>query len=204
MDVLSDNKKPPWVVFCYNIAMTLYTTKGDDGTTGLFGSKIRVSKVSRITQALGTLDELNAVVGICRAKYNKTDIMIVGHPAGDILYDIQQHLFTIQAELAGADKHISTDNIEWLEYITDQIEQTLAPITSFFLPGASELAAFVDLARTVARRAERTVVFVTEQSPTAVRPETLTYLNRLSSLLYAMVRATNDQLNEIEHTPEYQ
>lgn len=183
--------------------MSLYTKKGDDGATGLFGCDGRISKSSAITEALGTLDELNAVVGICRAKYNLHGIVVNGLSGGDVLFDVQQHLFIIQAELAGADKHIDQAKVDWLSDMTDEIEQQLAPITSFLLPGASELSSFMDLARTVARRAERRVVEVADESLAAISLETLAYCNRLSSLLYAMVRLTNDQLNGQEERPTY-
>lgn len=184
--------------------MTLYTKKGDDGTTGLFGSKGRISKTSPITEALGTLDELNAVIGVCRAKYDTHGITVLGLPASDVLFDVQQHLFIIQAELAGADKHIDQAKIDWLEQTTDGIESGLEPITTFLLPGASELSSFVDLARTVARRAERRVVEVADEGVTEIHSETLAYCNRLSSLLYAMVRLTNDVLDKDENAPTYQ
>ena len=183
--------------------MSLYTKKGDDGTTGLFGTPGRISKTSNITEALGTLDELNALIGVCRAKYDKKDMEILERRASDILFDVQQHLFTIQAELAGADKHIDQEKVDWLGDTTDAIEETLEPITSFLLPGASELSAFVDMARTVSRRAERCVIRVADESTATICPETLAYCNRLSSLLYAMVRSTNDQLGVTEAAPTY-
>ena len=184
--------------------MSLYTKKGDDGTTGLFSSSGRISKTSPITEALGTLDELNAIIGVCRANYKQTHIKMSGQFADDILCEVQQHLFIIQAELAGADKHITREKIIWLEELTDGIETTLEPITTFLLPGANELSALVDWARTVARRTERVVVRVADESLCEIHQETLAYCNRLSSLLYAMVRATNDQLESQEKAPTYQ
>lgn len=183
--------------------MTLYTKKGDDGSTGLFGAPGRILKTSNITEALGTLDELNSIIGVCRAKYDQSGVQILGHDASDILFDVQQHLFVIQAELAGADRHIDQDKVEWLGDVTDQIESQLEPINSFLLPGASELSSFVDLARTVARRAERCVVRVADESTATIHAETLAYCNRLSSLLYAMVRLTNDWLDKDESAPTY-
>jgi len=183
--------------------MTLYTKRGDDGTTGLFGTDGRISKTSNITEALGTLDELNSVIGVCRAKYDKKNMEILGRRASDILFDVQQHLFTIQAELAGADKHIDQEKVDWLGDTTDAIEETLEPITSFLLPGASELSSFVDFARTVSRRAERSVIRAADETTIEIHAETLAYCNRLSSLLYAMVRTTNDQLEASESAPTY-
>lgn len=183
--------------------MTLYTKKGDDGTTTLFGSKDRISKFSPETEALGTLDELNAVIGICRAKFDETDIRVRDQRASEVLFDVQQHLFTIQAELAGADKTITADKVDWLGDTVDHIESTLEPITSFLLPGASELSSFVDLSRTVARRAERRVVEVQQTSEMKLGDNTVAYMNRLSSLLYALVRLTNDVVGGEEEAPTY-
>ena len=184
--------------------MTLYTKKGDDGTTSLFGPTERISKTSSVTEALGTFDELNAVMGLCRAHYHSQDMRVDGVLVGDILFDVQQHLFIVQAELAGADKHIGQEKVQWLETITDAIEGELDPITTFLLPGASELSSLVDLARTVARRAERRLVEVADESLIAISPETLAYANRLSSLLYALVRLTNDILEKEEKAPTYE
>lgn len=183
--------------------MSLYTAKGDDGTTGLFGSKERISKTSPVTEALGTLDELNAVIGVCRAKYRDQNIAVDNVTVPEILFTIQQDLFVIQAQLAGADKHISQEKVDWLSGLTDTIEQQLEPITSFLLPGASELSSFVDLARTVARRSERRLVEVVEQNLVVLDSETLAYANRLSSVLYALVRLTNDILGGAETAPTY-
>lgn len=184
--------------------MTLYTKKGDDGSTGLFGSKHRISKTSPITEALGTLDELNSIIGLCRARYRDIAVEVEGRAVSDILEDVQQHLFTVQAELAGAEMQITQDKVDWLGSTTDTIESMLQPITSFLLPGAHELSAQVDIARTVARRAERRVVEVADESLVAIHPETLAYLNRLSSLLYAIVRITNDVLEGSEAAPRYE
>ena len=183
--------------------MTLYTKKGDDGTTTLFGGEGRLSKSSDIAEALGTLDELNAVIGICRAKFKSESIAVDGKGVSDILYFVQQHLFIVQAELAGADKHIDQAKVDWAEHLTDTIESGLEPITSFLLPGASELSSILDLARTVARRAERRVVAVADASTTSINKETLAYMNRLSSLLYALVRLANDAAGAEESAPTY-
>lgn len=184
--------------------MTLYTKKGDDGTTTLFGTKERISKASEATEALGTLDELNALIGVCRAKFDETDIRVLDKRGSEVLFMVQQHLFIVQAELAGADKSIDQEKVDWLGDTVDEIEKTLEPITSFLLPGASELSSFVDLARTVARRAERRLVEVHTQTDIELHAETLAYVNRLSSLLYAIVRLVNDVVGGEESAPNYQ
>lgn len=183
--------------------MALYTGKGDKGTTKLFDSKSgeRVSKGSLIFEALGTVDELNTVVGWCRAGC-VLDWLAGEKTVGDILLDVQHHLFTIQAELAGAPKHIPLKNVRELENRIAAIEATLPEITTFFVPGGNELSARLDIARTVARRAERRLVDLHENEK-KLSQHTLTYANRLSSLLYALVRFVNERSGEAEQAPKY-
>lgn len=164
----------------------LFTRKGDNGTSGLFDSKDRLPKDSPIYEVLGSLDELNSLLGVCRVKSkHKTKSTI---PIADILYQAQQTLFIIQAQLAGADKSINGLEIAHLESSIYEIENILTPIHSFIIPGGTELSGMLDLARSVCRRAERRMISLANTS--AISPETLTYLNRLSSLLYALARYT--------------
>lgn len=181
----------------------LYTRKGDKGDTYFFGSKKRASKSSCQTEALGALDEINTLLGVCRAKAKNTDIQIDGKPISAILEEVQQNLFIIQAAVAGADKKITQAKIDEIEKIIDFIEKELPPIKTFFLPGATELSAFLDYARAVARRTEREVVRFSEKER-EVSPEILSYLNRLSSLLYALVRIVNLRAGVKEIPPTYE
>jgi len=180
--------------------MALYTGKGDGGTTKLFDTKagVRVSKSNPVFEALGTFDELNTVVGWCRPACF-IDWIVGDKTVSAILLDVQQHLFTIQAELAGAKKHIPAKNVKDIEALIAIIEEQLPEITTFFIPGGNELSARLDIARTVSRRAERSLVRLTEEG-TKITDHTLTYANRLSSLLYALVRFVNHK-SEIEDTP---
>jgi len=183
----------------------LYTGKGDDGTTSTFGCNQRISKSSAIAEALGSLDEINSFLGLVKIKAENVSFVL---PTGTILLTetigrIQQDLFIIQAELAGAEKTISEEKVKWLEGIVNGIEKMLPPIKTFFVSGGTELAALSDIARTIARRAERRVVGVTEENKIAVGKETLTYLNRLSSVLYAFARATNHVAGINEESPNY-
>lgn len=174
----------------------LYTGKGDNGTTSAFGCNQRFSKSSAIAEALGTLDEVNSFLGV--VKMNKQ--------AGDVaqtLADVQQNLFTIQAEVAGAEKHISEEKVRELENIINAIEAELPPIKTFFVSGGTELASMLDFARTLSRRAERRVVGVADEGAVVVGKDTLAYLNRLSSLLYAMARQTNHKSGITEESPKY-
>jgi cob(I)alamin adenosyltransferase len=183
----------------------LYTRKGDEGTTKTFGCDQRVSKSSTIAEALGSLDEINSFLGLIKVKSQNISFKL---PAKEILVSettdrIQQDLFIIQAELAGADKTISEDKVKWLEEIIDGIEQTLPPIKTFFVSGGTELATLSDVARTIARRAERRVVGVVSEGKIKVGKDTLAYLNRLSSVLYAFARSFNHIANITEKAPNY-
>lgn len=180
----------------------LYTRKGDKGDTYFFGSKKRASKSSCQTEALGALDEINTLLGLCRAKAKNTEIQIEGKSIYAILEVVQQNLFIIQAAVAGADKKITQAKIDEIEKIVDSIERELPPIKTFFLPGATELSALLDYARAVSRKTERRIVKQSEKSKVA--PEILQYLNRLSSLLYALVRIVNSRSGIEEIPPTYE
>lgn len=184
--------------------MVLFTGKGDRGTTKLFDSEsgVRVSKSSAIFEALGTLDELNTVVGWCRIACS-TDWMVGEKSISILLLEMQQHLFTIQAEVAGAGKSIPVDNIRNIEERIQLIEEQLPEIKTFFVPGGTELSARLDIARTVSRRAERRLVEILEKGERSVSEHTLAYANRLSSLLYALVRLVNHRERIVEQSPKY-
>lgn len=175
----------------------LYTGKGDDGTTSSFGSKTRFSKNSSITEALGTLDEINSFLGLIKIHGH------VGLELGTLIGSVQNNLFIAQAETAGADKHIAQDSVTELEQIINDIEVTLPPVKTFFVSGGTELGALFDVARTVARRAERRMVAVHDEGAITLNPSTLAYLNRLSSLLYALARQVNHRAGISEESPTY-
>jgi cob(I)alamin adenosyltransferase len=186
----------------------LYTRKGDAGTTGVFGRKERFSKSSPIPEALGTLDELNSYLGLCRADMRGRSAFTVpvrgkNKNVEAIIYDIQQTLFIVQAEVAGAKKKVSKAKVTMLEAVTDSIEKTIPPITSFSLAGGTYLSALFDVARTIARRAERRVVLVHEDGLQGVSVHTLAYLNRLSSVLFALARYANHVDGVREEAPTY-
>jgi len=168
--------------------MKLYTKTGDDGTTGLFGGG-RVLKASARVEAYGTVDETNAFLGVART----TGLP----PAIDaILAPIQEDLFTLGAELAcvpGKEAKlgmtpIGDTEIARLERAIDEADGACAPLTSFVLPGGSSQAAALHVARTVCRRAERSVLAL-EDAP--ARSDIVIYLNRLSDLLFALARWAN-------------
>src|SRR3989344_4623780 len=183
----------------------LYTRKGDTGTTKTFGCDQRVSKSSSIAEALGSLDEINSFLGLIKIKANNTtfNLPVALIIVSETVNRIQQDLFIIQAELAGAPKTITEEKVKWLEEIIDGIEKTLPPIKTFFVSGGVELATLSDIARTIARLAERRVVGVVEDGKVKISKETLAYLNRLSSVLYALARSFNHLANVAEEAPQY-
>lgn len=169
--------------------MKIYTKTGDRGDTALFGGA-RVSKASQRVAAYGDVDELNSVLGV-----------VTAHTTEDAsraeLRHIQSDLFVLGAELAkNPDKQvdlgmplIAEPDVVRLEQLIDALDQTLAPLKTFILPGGSIPAAFLHVARTTCRRAERAVVELARTEP--VREELIRYLNRLSDLLFTMARAQN-------------
>lgn len=184
--------------------MVLYTKKGDDGSTGVIGDEKRMSKSSALSEALGTLDELNSFLGLCKVEAEKTDFDTDGVSFGKIVHDVQRDLFIIGAELAGADKTITKEKVEELEKVTDSIEKQLLPIKTFFISGGTELASRFDVARTLARRTERKAIVVCEREECVLGKHTRAYLNRLSSILYAFARLSNHKSGITEEPPDYQ
>jgi cob(I)alamin adenosyltransferase len=185
--------------------MALYTGKGDAGTTKLFDSPsgVRVRKDDPIFEALGTSDELNTIIGWAKVEARRTKMDCLGRPMAGLLHEVQDALFTAQAELAGAPKHIPEQSVKDMETLIHFIEQVLPPITSFLVPGGTELSARLDIARTLARRVERRVVTVHESDTRAVSEHTRRYLNRLSSLLFALGRYVNYRSGIEELPPVY-
>ena len=181
----------------------LYTRKGDEGDTSIFACDQRLSKSSKIAEALGALDEVNSFLGVCKMKSVGSGIAIGDESLVDVLYNVQQNLFIVQAEVAGAEKTISEDKVKEIEIIVDSIEKELPKISSFFVSGGTELTASIDFARTLARKAERRVVASSEEGILKVGKHTLAYLNRLSSILYALARFVNLKRGIKEQPPTY-
>lgn len=176
----------------------LYTGKGDSGTTTAFGcNQQRISKSSELPEALGALDELNAFIGF--VKMRAADSKRIG----GILREIQESLFIIQAQTAGADKKLKEGTVEGIGKIVDDIEKEIPPIKGFSIAGGTELSALLDVARTLARRAERRIIAVTEAKLRELSPETMAYMNRLSSLLFALARLANHLAGVAEENPRY-
>ena len=178
--------------------MKIYTKTGDGGQTGLFGGG-RVSKASTRVDAYGELDELNSTIGLARTDELSADV-------DALLSVIQNQLFQLGAELAtlpsSLDKLsvplVQSGDVEALEAQIDAHEAKLEPLTSFVLPAGCRVAAQLHVARCVCRRAERSVVSVSEQQE--VRPVALEYLNRLSDLLFVLARHAN-AVNNVADVP---
>jgi cob(I)alamin adenosyltransferase len=182
----------------------LYTRKGDDGTTKTFSCDQRISKSSAIAEALGALDETNSFLGLCKVRSQKEKLVLPdGSAFSQRIHDVQKNLFIIQAEVAGSEMSITEDKIKEIEKIVDDIEKELPPIKTFFISGGTKLAALFDISRTISRRAERRVVQVYEEREVKVGKFTKAYLNRLSSLLYALARLSNHKSGITEESPDY-
>lgn len=175
----------------------LYTRKGDSGTSGLYGTKDRLPKNSPIYDALGSLDELNSLLGLCRARLVSYSLFRLH----DAVQKSQESLFIIQAELAGAEKVLPQEHVEMLETTVDSIEKLIETHDAFVIPGATELSGLLDYARAVSRRTERVVVRISTNY--SISPTSLAYLNRLSSFLYAMARYVAAEAKVKESSPSY-
>ncbi|OGI72697.1 ATP:cob(I)alamin adenosyltransferase [Candidatus Nomurabacteria bacterium RIFCSPHIGHO2_02_FULL_38_15] len=190
----------------------LYTGKGDGGTTKLFNTPVgeRLSKSANIFEALGTIDELNSFLGIVKVLCTQTGYAVNAQSFESIIHNVQENLFIIQAELAGSAMSITESTIHEVEGLITNIETNLPPIKTFFISGGTLLGAHFDTARTIARRAERRVVAVHEAGSQGqslrknkVSEQTLKYLNRLSSLFYALARYSNHLVGIDEKPPSY-
>ncbi len=172
----------------------LYTRNGDGGRTTVFSRTGKFSKSSPKIEALGALDELNSLLGLCKVKN-------AGCRVARILEDAQNDLFVIQAEVAGAGKKLKTVRTKEIEKIIDGIEKKLPKQKSLSVPGGAESSALLDYARAVARRAERGVAALKGREK--ISAESLQYLNRLSSLLFALARQANKNRGIKEKSPRY-
>lgn len=169
--------------------MKIYTKTGDKGTTALYGGE-RVSKDARRVNAYGTVDEANAVLGLARAHLEDEAL-------GSELAKLQNALFDLGADLATPHGSryrenitpIDEDDVAHVEGLIDRLEEELAPLQNFILPGGHPAAAALHMARGVTRRAERNVVELMHEAE--VNAQVGIYLNRLSDLLFVMARVVN-------------
>jgi cob(I)alamin adenosyltransferase len=188
--------------------MKIYTKTGDAGETGL-GDGSRVAKDAPRVAAYGDVDELISVLGLARAQH-ATAVRAAqpGDPGLDeLLHQVQRDLFALAAQLADPQARVARrkskaalddTHVRRLEAAIDAREAELPPLRAFILPGGSPLGALLHLARTVCRRAERSLVALGRQAD--VDPLLLIYLNRLSDLLFVLARHVNHVSGQPEHT----
>ena len=181
--------------------MKIYTKTGDKGETALYGGT-RVSKASARVESYGNIDELNSFIGIAKSHIEDKEVL-------EQLKKIQFDLFTVGSEAATpVDKLmlangrsrlpliIAEKEIEELENWMDAYEEKLDPLQFFILPGGGKAATFLHAARTICRRAERSLVFLNQNEE--VRPELIKYLNRLSDYLFVLARYVSKINGEAE------
>ena len=169
--------------------MKIYTKTGDSGETGLFGGP-RVRKDAPRIEAYGTVDELNATLGLARAESLPSEIDALLNRVQNELFDLGAELATPDAEKRGL-RSLGAPQIAALEQAIDQAENQLAPLRQFILPGGNRGAAFLHVARTVCRRAERRLVTLAAVPGERLAAEPIVYLNRLGDLLFVLARLTN-------------
>ncbi len=182
--------------------MKIYTRRGDRGETDLFGGG-RVAKDHLRVSTYGEVDELNSCVGVAAAATPHDDFAALLHGIQNTLFDLGAHLATPdaarreKADIPGA----STEDVEELEAKIDLFEQELAPLKNFILPGGTQAAAALHLARTVCRRVERAAVALDREE--ALDERVLRYLNRLSDLLFVLARVENARagVSDVEWAP---
>jgi len=178
--------------------MKIYTGRGDDGLTDLRDMS-QVSKASQRIEAYGTVDEVNALVGVVRPTgYDDVD---------GILRSVQNHLHVIQADFAtpepdADDPKIDDDHVDTVEDWIDDAEEELDPLQQFILPSGSEPGARLHHARAVCRRAERRAVSLAAEE-SGVNENAIVYLNRLSDLLFTLARLVNKREGVREENPTY-
>lgn len=163
----------------------LYTRHGDEGYTSLLG-KERVAKYDLRPEAYGTVDEASSFMGLVRSQPAASE------RTKQLILETQRDLWLLMGELAtapGVDlpRRLSAERITWLELETDRLGQEFPPLTQFVVPGDTQIGAYLDVARTVIRRAERIVARLMHEEDLE-NVEIIRYLNRLSSLLFALAR----------------
>jgi len=177
----------------------IYTKTGDNGTTGLIGGK-RVAKDSPRIEACGSLDELNAGIGIVRSQTLPDNV-------DRVLRLVQEILFMIGTELASSGESgrggpkLGDEEVRTLENEIDTMEGSLAPLKRFILPGGNSAGAHLHLVRALARRTERKCVSLARTEN--LNPQILRYLNRLSDLFFVLARYVNRQQSVPEEHPAF-
>lgn len=166
--------------------MSIYTKTGDKGETGLFSSdkskKIRVSKASLRIEVIGSVDEANTFLGLAASFVKNKKIT-------QKIIEIQNHLFEVGANLAGAKVKMDINLSKAMEKEIDEMDKSLPKLTHFILPGGGKGGSLLFMARTFIRRAERKIVSLSKKEK--VDPNLLVYINRLSDYVYTLARFVN-------------
>jgi len=183
---------------------TVFFTGNGDGGESIVGKK-KVEKDHPVLGFLGSLDELNSILGWCRAAAEDAREEI---SCTSVLKRIQEILFIMQAEIAGAlfdypsSKRITSEHVAFVEDVIKKIDETIPPIKNFIIPGGCELSTRIDVARAVSRRVERDAIVMRKDFE--VSPEVMAFLNRVSSILFALARYANHEKGEKEDHPSYE
>ncbi len=169
--------------------MSIYTKRGDKGETSLYEEgntqRIRVAKDSLKVEVLGEIDELNSFLGIIKAQTKDKDL-------NQVLKKIQENLLRIGSIIAGARLNFLSTNTKNLERLIDDLEKSLPVLKNFLIPGGSLDASHLQYARAITRRVERKVLALAKEEK--VKPQILSYLNRLSDALFMLARNANKKL----------
>jgi len=167
----------------------IYTRTGDNGTTGMADGS-RIAKDATRIEAIGDVDELNSLIGLLNTESPPA-------PVAALLTTIQHQLFNLGGELASpAHSLITKQQVQQLEAELDHLNSTLPPLKDFVLPGGCRAASYCHLARSVCRRAERRLIALSNEE--TVSPVLISYLNRLSDLLFVIARSLNKANNHDE------
>ena len=165
----------------------IYTRTGDDGTSGLVDGS-RVSKASALMAAIGDVDEANSLIGVA-AVLAEGDMRARLTVIQNDMFDLGADIATPDAPVEWTPLRVIASQVERLEAEIDAMNEHIAPLTSFVLPGGSNLAAALHVARAASRRAERSAVAANAQAP--LNPQALAFINRLSDWLFVAARAAN-------------
>lgn len=162
--------------------MSVYTKTGDKGTTSLFTGE-RVPKNSLRVKAYGTIDEANAALAMVRATCKNDKVR-------EIVLQLQKNNGMLMGDLASLNQPamINAATVDVIEAIIDEVEAKVPPFTGFLIPGETQAGAYLDLARTITRRAERIMLDLAEEEPEGVHESNRLYVNRLSDLCFVLMR----------------
>jgi cob(I)alamin adenosyltransferase len=171
--------------------MKIYTRKGDQGQTSIY-TGARFKKHSLIINTIGNLDELSSYIGLCRAFFKREKKM------NNILHEIQDDLYMVTSNLAGASIDFNVNKVKKIEKNIDEYEKNLSEIKKFIIPSGHKKAMHLHVARTICRRAERKISQINENE--GLFSIELMYINRVSDLLFVMARHTNKKNKFKEET----